>query len=511
MRLELRQTGGPQLRAPRRPWSFERGHRSLGGNPDCDWVIEDQDGTLSDFHCIISRDRSSFVVEDRSAHGIRVDSNLLRQGETARLASGSVIAFGALVFEVALYGEAEPDLDDPDANLRLSDEAPTISAILADVAPGRQRGSGLGGAASWDDGEPSNRSRNNAPDRRDTFSVPSSRQVEIGWGGPPETDATHPLLPNDWNADAGGEYASNIEHRPALSTAVPRMGARRRRRAPDPTAGIPDDAFDALAPPRPEAGDTDGVSTPASRTETPTAPTSENTALSTSGPDHEVEQHAPLAESDPAGLEPERSPDVTPVASAGQPAPDPTDRAIADILGPPRKAGSIPAEHPDQPTQLGQTGQTAEPPRASGHIGGPDVGPNVLTLLRDCEDSLDEVCRLFGIETGHANAGPLRRQADIGSRIAALTQRQTKLRDEMERLLRELGPKLEPRALEARVDAGAGTVLPWPRRDYWRAYRAQFRRDGRDLSVQEFLKSLIAGDEDIDTASSVEDRLKRSQ
>ncbi|WP_128293157.1 FHA domain-containing protein [Afifella aestuarii] len=501
MRLELRQTAGQPVRGSRRPWTFERGRRSLGGSPDCDWIVEDQDGTLSDFHCIISRDHSSFVLEDRSAHGIRVDSNLLRQGETARLASGSVIAFGALIFEVTIYGEPEPDLDDPDTDLRLSDEAPTISSILADVAPGRQRGSGLSGAAAWDDGEASNRKPDNASARRDTFTVPSSREVEIGWSGPPETDATQPLLPNDWNADAGGDYASNIEHRPALSTAVPRMGARRRRRRPDPAADIPDDAFDALAPPRPEAADTTSGSTP-----------EEHPTPSTSEPDHATDPHAPLSESGPAGPDHDGTPDAPPLVAEGQAAPeDTTEQAIADILGPSRRSGSVPAERTDPPAQIEQKAQTAGSPSSDGDFGRGETTSHLLSMLRDCEDSLDEICRLFGLEISYSGAGPFPGQSDIGTRIAALTQRQTILRETMEQLLRELGPRLEPRALEARVDASAGTVLPWPRRDYWRAYRAQFRQDGRDLSVQEFLKSLIAGDEDIDTASSVEDRLKRSR
>ncbi|MEF2070041.1 FHA domain-containing protein [Consotaella aegiceratis] len=507
MRLELRQTAGLAARAPRRPWTFDRGRRSLGGSPDCDWVIEDQDGTLSDFHCIISRERESFVVEDRSAHGIRVDDTLLRQGETTRLGSGSVIAFGALAFEVVLYGEAEPDLDDPDADLRLSDEAPTISSILADVAPGRQRGSGLGGTASWDEDRLPTHERQGSSTRRDDFAAPSSREVEIGWSGPPETGSMQPLLPNDWNVDTGGDYASNIEHRPALSTAVPRMGARRRARAPDPIPDIPDDAFDALAPSQPEA-DANFVSKLAEPRDTPASSPEES--RSPSIPDQDIDPRALSNEDEPAATEPDREPSGSPLVVDESPAPgDTTEQAIADILGPPRRTGSAQAERPDRPVRPRDERRPAEPSRPSGDFGGGGAGPHLSALLRDCEDSLDEVCRLFGMEDMDAGIGSFPPQADIGARLAALTRRQTALRETLDRLLRELGPRLEPRALEARVDAGTGTVLPWPRRDYWRAYRAQFRHDGRDLSVQEFLQSLVAVDEGIDAASGVEGGLKR--
>ena len=53
---------------------------------------------------------------------------------------------------------------------------------------------------------------------------------------------------------------------------------------------------------------------------------------------------------------------------------------------------------------------------------------------------------------------------------------------------------MEPRILEARVDASARR-LPWIRnRDYWQAYRLQFEKNGRPLSVREIFRMAMAGE-----------------
>lgn len=216
MRLELRQIAGDGIS---KGWFFERGKRTLGRSPDCDWQVEDPRRLVSKIHCVIERDRTGFLLRDQSANGTRVDGVTIMEGETARLADKSKIAFGDIAFNVVLTGEADRDIDDPAADLRLSDETMTISSILADIAPGGSTATGILGQRGddWISAVPQST-------RKDKQ---SSRNIDVGWNGPPDIDGIKPLLPDDWNADFG--LGSQLEHGAAthVSVAVARSAAGR--------------------------------------------------------------------------------------------------------------------------------------------------------------------------------------------------------------------------------------------------------------------------------------------
>ena len=208
MRLELRQTSGE---GSSKGWFFERGKRTLGRSPDCDWQVTDQQRSISKVHCVIERDRAGFLLRDQSANGTRVDGTIILEGETARLADRSRIAFGNIAFNVVITGEADRDIDDPAADLRLSDETVTISSILADIAPGGSTATGVLGERSGDDwiaALPQWSNKGKSP----------SRNVDIGWNGPPDINGIKPVLPNDWNSDF--ELGSQLEHGAATHVSV---------------------------------------------------------------------------------------------------------------------------------------------------------------------------------------------------------------------------------------------------------------------------------------------------
>lgn len=377
MRLELRPIdSGKTAPVQGVKWYFERGRRTLGRAADCDWQLPEVQRSISKHHCTIERDRDGFVLLDQSANGCKVDGTIVHEGETARLSDQSRLEVGELAFSVHISGETHHDVDDPDGRLTLSDENLTISAILADVSQGGRMATGvLGERASEDWLEP--------PVGRTAGSAPS-RNVEIGWSGPPELQTASKLLPDDWNAEDNSDYGSYLEHGSATHVAVPIARAR---------------AVEAL---------------------------------------ETVNDNAPSA-----GTEPEEYLPLT------------FGRSL-------------------------ELSQRLEP------------------LLDRLEEVIDSTFGIFDMEARPPKADPEShdgsRDKSLIARVETLLQRQNALNAALENLLQHASHAMEPRILEARVDAG-GRLLSFGRnRDYWRAYRAQFERNGGALSVRDvFREAMMRG------------------
>ncbi|APG95617.1 FHA domain-containing protein [Sinorhizobium americanum] len=379
MRLELRQIGGEPVRAGAEGWSFERGRRTLGRGADCDWQTTDPGRLVSKLHCTIERDRDGFILRDQSANGSSVDGITLREGDTARLRDQSRIEFAGCAFTVRISGEADLELDDPDARLALSDEPLTISSILADIAPGGRTGNGILGrrdADAWTDVVGSGRLAAGKP----------SRNVEIGWDGPPAIEtATRPILPDDWNDDF--DNSNRYEHQAATHVPVPLSRPRRK-----PMLGA-------------EIGET--------------APVPEETGAAAS----------------------------VPVAAASVP-PAPSDmlRQFEQLLD--------------------RMGEAIDGAYSAFDLDPPAPGEESDFLVHDREDALIR-------------------------RFNGLIDCQVELNERLQRLVRETSRMLEPRTLEARVDAEPRR-LPWlSDRSYWQAYRAHFEKENRQLSLLELFRDAM--------------------
>jgi type VI secretion system protein ImpI len=239
MRLELKAvSGGNAMPANRSKWFFERGRRTIGRSPDCDWQMPEDQRSVSKLHCTIERDAQGFILRDQSANGSRVDGIVVHEGETARLSDQSRLEVGGIAFSVHISGEAQRDLEDPDTSYAISDEPLTISAILADITPGGRTATGiLGNQVSEDWLEPIAKKEGPSP----------SRNVDIGWNGPPEVRATGNILPDDWNLEESikghSEYSSHLEHGSATHVAVPVSRIRPvETRAPEALRTVNDNA-----------------------------------------------------------------------------------------------------------------------------------------------------------------------------------------------------------------------------------------------------------------------------
>ncbi|ULR47330.1 FHA domain-containing protein [Rhizobium sp. K102] len=364
MRLELREiTSDAATTAGRPKWFFERGRRTLGRAPDCDWQLPEDRRSISKLHCIIERDRDGFLLRDQSANGSRVDGVAVHEGQIARLSDRSRLEIGGLAFSVHISGDRDREIEDPDAGLVLSDEPLTISAILADIAPGGHTANGILGERTADGWSLSEQTGKKG--------AASSRNVEIGWSGPPEIRTMTQLLPEDWNSEET-EYGSHLEHGPATHVAVP---IAQRRAAP--LTDIVNDND-----PQPES-------------------------------------------------------DGFPALIIGRPA------ALADRLEP---------------------------------------------LLGRLEEAVESAYGVFEM-----NAPPSGSQPDLPDREEALLARIETLLGQQLKLNTALGAlaqaaaQLEPRSLEARVETGG-----WRRdRNYWRAYRAQFEKDGKSRSIQDIFRDAM--------------------
>jgi type VI secretion system protein ImpI len=120
----------------------------------------------------------------------------------------------------------------------------------------------------------------------------------------------------------------------------------------------------------------------------------------------------------------------------------------------------------------------------------PDHFTSELEAMVDgLEQTLADSFSIFEIDVPAANSKPLLTDGNIEEQLIArlnlLLSRQMTFNAALESLVGQASQTLEPRMIEARVDA-ASRKLPWPgNRGYWQAYRAQFEKDGKSLSIRD--------------------------
>ncbi|MCZ7465598.1 FHA domain-containing protein [Rhizobium rhizogenes] len=121
-------------------------------------------------------------------------------------------------------------------------------------------------------------------------------------------------------------------------------------------------------------------------------------------------------------------------------------------------------------------------------------------LLTALERENAECMAVLDIESDHAAAAP---HASLRERLETLIHQQRRLTASLETLMHTCTQKLEPRLLEASVDAGNDIRSKIERRDwqslitrtdYWSAYKKQFEENGRPLPVRQFLQRAARGD-----------------
>jgi type VI secretion system protein ImpI len=110
-------------------------------------------------------------------------------------------------------------------------------------------------------------------------------------------------------------------------------------------------------------------------------------------------------------------------------------------------------------------------------------------VIDGLEQTLADGLSIFEIDAptddAEVHLGSGNREEQLIARLNILLSRQMTFNAALENLVGQTSQMLEPRMIEARVDAAA-RKLPWPgSRGYWQAYRAQFEKDGRSLSLRD--------------------------
>ncbi|MFD1745005.1 FHA domain-containing protein [Rhizobium helianthi] len=209
----------------RAAWVMERGRRSLGRASDCDLSMPFAGDSVSPIHCVIERQDNRFVLQNRSPQGASVDGQWLHEGETAIIRDQSLIDLGNLTYRAFIRRDQAGYQSDPRSNLSLSSEQLTISAILSDVVPAGQMASGPLGPREVEDPL--------AFIKKPKPGTPTSRNVEIGWSGPPDPQSDAKLLPDNWWEEEGADtqLGHSLEHGLAtrVSVGIGRAGSQGER------------------------------------------------------------------------------------------------------------------------------------------------------------------------------------------------------------------------------------------------------------------------------------------
>nr|WP_142781231.1 FHA domain-containing protein [Agrobacterium sp. T29] len=125
-----------------------------------------------------------------------------------------------------------------------------------------------------------------------------------------------------------------------------------------------------------------------------------------------------------------------------------------------------------------------------------EIGDLLTALEQESADCL-AILDIEGERAGHGSS------ASLSERMETLIRQQRRLAASLETLIHGCTQKLEPRLLEASVDAGNDLRAKIERRDwqglimktdYWSTYKKQFEENGRPLPVRQFLQRAARGE-----------------
>ncbi|SCY65103.1 FHA domain protein [Rhizobium sp. NFACC06-2] len=139
---------------------------------------------------------------------------------------------------------------------------------------------------------------------------------------------------------------------------------------------------------------------------------------------------------------------------------------------------------------------TPEGASAAGSSTAQEIGDLLTALEQESADCL-AILDIEGERAGHGSS------ASLSERMETLIRQQRRLAVSLETLIHGCTQKLEPRLLEASVDAGNDLRAKIERRDwqglimktdYWSTYKKQFEENGRPLPVRQFLQRAARGE-----------------
>lgn len=114
------------------------GRLVIGRGPDCDWVLNDPERTLSKIHCMVEFKGGVYIVIDSSTNGVFLNDAPapIGRGNSAVVGEGDRLRLGGFVMRAGFAAEEAPAANDPFlAVLRGSDTPAQAAPAAADDDP----------------------------------------------------------------------------------------------------------------------------------------------------------------------------------------------------------------------------------------------------------------------------------------------------------------------------------------------------------------------------------------
>jgi type VI secretion system protein len=471
---------------------------TVGRGPENDLVLPDPDRLISKTHCVIEDHSGNVVVVDLSTNGTYLNYGKVALGRVATpLHDGDVLSLGTYELVVSISGSRPadplasiaPPLDDAPVSHGQAGRAPDPLDLLDDAPPGGDFLDDLLGASS----KPHGPSVIQRADPYDPLSLP------------PLGDEEDPLLGPA--APVAHKGASAPSHNPSVTDHFAPAGRS--------SAVIPDDWDDLLAPTPPRASPRAApVVTPSLPVVQPPDPLDDLLTPAASAP--EPPPPAPVVSEAPAATPPAVAPvpvaaapvealvtDAAPVAMGDQSA----ARAFLAAIG--AAEVSVPdTELQPTMTRLGgvlktmieglrEVLMTRTSIKSEFRMNQTVIGSgrnNPLKFSISPEQAVEAMVR--PVARGYLDA-----QAATEEALRDIKAHEVAMLSGMEAALKGVLKRLDPKALESRIDAGGGIsgLLKGKKARYWEVYEQlyseiadQAENDFHDLFAREFTKAYEA-------------------
>lgn len=113
------------------------GRLVIGRGPDCDWILNDPERTLSKIHCMVEFKGGVYIVIDSSTNGVFLNDAPapIGRGNSAVVGEGDRLRLGGFVMRAGFAAEEAPAANDPFLAVLRGSDAPTQTAQAAEDDP----------------------------------------------------------------------------------------------------------------------------------------------------------------------------------------------------------------------------------------------------------------------------------------------------------------------------------------------------------------------------------------
>lgn len=113
------------------------GRLVIGRGPDCDWILNDPERTLSKIHCMVEFKGGVYIVIDSSTNGVFLNDAAapIGRGNSAVVGEGDRLRLGGFVMRAGFAAEEAPAANDPFLAVLRGSDTPSKEAQAAEDDP----------------------------------------------------------------------------------------------------------------------------------------------------------------------------------------------------------------------------------------------------------------------------------------------------------------------------------------------------------------------------------------